>query len=302
MQRGLIFDIKRYAINDGPGIRMTVFFKGCPLRCQWCHNPESISPEIQKLYTNSKCIGCSECVVNCPEEACELTAGGIITDTEKCTTCGICATLCPADATEISGRYYTVNEIMIEAEQETVFFDQSGGGITFSGGEPLYQPEFLLALLEACEQQEIHRVVDTTGLARTEVLMEVAKKTNLFLYDLKVMDEEKHKKFTGVSNRKILSNLKTLADSGANINLRMPLIKGVNSDEENLINTAKFIADLSGDPKPVSLLPYHNIAVGKHEKLGQIYDENGLGEVSVEEQQFALDIFSQYGVQAQIGG
>ncbi len=298
----LIFDIKRYAINDGPGIRVTFFTKGCPLSCTWCHNPESISPHQQKMYTADKCIGCNSCVEACPENACELTSQGIVTDPELCMLCGICADVCPTKATEMTGETMSKAEIMAKIENERVFFDQSGGGVTFSGGEPLQHADFLIELLDECGERGIHRTVDTTGLAKTETLVEVAKRTDHFLYDLKLMDSTKHKAWTGVPNEVILENLKTLSATGATINIRIPLIKGVNADEENIRATAAFVAGLGGEKKIVNLLPYHNIAARKYQKLGGEYDPGKMQEPSEAEQEHCIKIFAEYGLEAIIGG
>lgn len=302
MNSGIFFDIKRYSINDGPGIRVTVFLKGCPLSCIWCHNPESISPKVQKMYSHSKCIGCSDCVEHCPENALTLTNEGIITQVEACTLCGICAEVCPTKAMEMTGKLDTVENIMKMIERETVFMDQSEGGVTFSGGEPLRQSEFLIELLDACGRNGIHRTVDTSGFANTETLLEVAKRTDHFLYDLKMMNSEKHKKYTRVPNEKILSNLKILAETGASINIRIPFIKGVNSDNENMEKTAIFIAGLSGEKKIVNLLPYHNIMTKKYQKLGGDYQQDELSEPTMEDKKTALAIFEKHGIKAIIGG
>ena len=302
MTKNLIFDIKRYAINDGPGIRMTIFTKGCPLSCVWCHNPESQSPHAQKLYTADKCIGCQSCVDACPENACELTPQGIITDPELCKLCGICADVCPTKATEISGQTISKEEIFAKIEKERIFFDQSGGGVTFSGGEPLQHADYLIELLDECGERGIHRTVDTSGLAKTETLLEVAKRTDHFLYDLKMMDSAKHKKWTGVPNEKILENLQILATMGAKINIRVPLIKGVNADEENIRQTAEFVANLAGEKKVVNLLPYHNIATRKYQKLGGDYDPSGMETPTEEEQQAIIAEFATHGIKAIIGG
>ncbi|KAA3656612.1 MAG: glycyl-radical enzyme activating protein [Calditrichaeota bacterium] len=302
MNSGLIFDVKRYAINDGPGIRITIFLKGCYLDCAWCHNPESISPKVQKLYSADKCIGCNTCVEACPENACELTPNGIVTDPALCKLCGVCADVCPTKATEMSGRIATVEEIVAMVEKERIFFDQSGGGVTFSGGEPLMHPEFLIQLLDACGEQGIHRTVDTTGFAKTEILLDVAKRTDHFLYDLKMMDSERHKKWTNVGNERILDNLKVLAATSASINIRIPLIKGVNDDDENIEATAKFVAGLAGEKKHVNLLPYHNIMLKKYEKLGEHFDAGIMAEPEKERQQRIITLFAEQGVEAMIGG
>ena len=298
----VVFDVKRYAINDGPGIRVTIFLKGCPLSCRWCHNPESISPKVQKMYSQNKCIGCGECVSICPIEACELTADGIITDNSICLRCGLCAEVCPALATEMSGHYESITELLKVIENERPFFDQSGGGVTFSGGEPLLYPEFLTEILDACGRMQIHRTVDTSGLASTRTLLDIAKRTDLFLYDLKLMDSEKHKQWTGVGNRRILQNLEVLAKTAADIQIRIPLIKGVNCDEGNIEATAVFVASLSGPRKAISLLPYHNLAEGKSIKLGQDYDPGTIAEPDEKELTRAIARFASHGLTATVGG
>ena len=302
VQSGLVFDIKRYAINDGPGIRMTIFLKGCPLACRWCHNPESIAPSVQKMYTESKCIGCGQCVDICPQQACELAEDGIVTNREHCDSCGQCAEICPAKATEMSGRYETVTELLRVIENERPFFDQSGGGVTFSGGEPLLYPEFLTEILDACGRLKIHRTLDTSGLASQRNLLEIAKRTDLFLYDLKLMDSETHKQWTGVGNRQILQNLQTLAASGADIQIRLPLIKGVNTDEENIEASAVFVAALAGPRKPIKLLPYHNLAAGKSAKLGQQYEPGPLSAPDEKDLARVIAQFAAHGLTATVGG
>ena len=302
MSRPLVFDIKRYSINDGPGIRATIFLKGCPLNCQWCHNPESISPQIQKLFTVSKCIGCEECCRVCPVRACRLTPEGIVTDNSLCTLCGKCAEVCPTLATEMSGCYYTVDELLEIIEKERPFFEQSGGGVTFSGGEPLLHPDFLIEILDACGRQGIHRAVDTSGFVKVETLLRVAKHTDLFLYDLKMVDSEKHKRYTGVDNQLILANLKVLAESGAAIRVRMPLIVGVNDDVASLEAAALLIAALPGEKKAVDLLPFHDVAKGKDAKLNQERNLSGLAEPTANDLERVIGVFASYGLDARVGG
>ena len=302
MTPSLIFDIKRYAINDGPGIRLVVFFKGCNLRCAWCHNPESISAKAEKMYTPAKCIKCGTCVEACPENAITLTPEGIITDADLCRMCGKCADVCPSKAIVMSGKVMSVAEIMDAIEKERVFFDQSGGGVTFSGGEPLLHTKLLIELLDECGKKGIHRAVDTAGHVSTETLLEVAGRTDLFLYDLKMMDTELHRKWTTAGNRKILHNLKILAGTGANIIIRIPLIRGINDTVENIQLTAKFISELDGEPKEVHLLPYHAIAQHKYLKLGRAGDFERLMEPGSETIANAISIFGKYGIRAEVGG
>ena len=296
----LVFDIKRYAINDGPGIRIVIFLKGCNLNCAWCHNPEGISPAQEQMYNPAKCIKCGTCVVACPEKALTLTSDGIVTDTRLCQLNGLCATVCPTMAIELSGRSLQVHEIMHEIEKERVFFEQSVGGVTFSGGEPMMHPDFLVRLLEECGSKGIHRAVDTAGLVSTEVLLRVAARTDLFLYDLKMIDAERHRKWTGVTNEKILTNLRILSESGARLIIRIPLVGGVNDDTENLEATARFVASLAGDKKVVNLLPYHKIAQSKYGKLGRSEEFQLFGEPSLKSMQQAVLIFKEYGINATI--
>lgn len=302
--KDLIFDIKRYAINDGPGIRITLFMKGCPLSCVWCHNPEGIATGKEKLYTRKKCIGCRTCVNACPVQALRLTEEGIVTDRARCTVCGRCAEVCPTLAMEISGKTYSVADLMREIEKETVFMDRSEGGVTFCGGEPLMHPALLLELLKRCGEQGIHRAVDTTLFASETVVREVMEHTDLFLVDLKHMDSEKHRMFCGVPNTRILSNLRLIAEAGKDFLVRIPLIEGVNADEENLGRSARFLADLPWRRRKVNFLLYHDIGKGKHEKLGTIYNPRALSmsTPSLRTQEQALLIFREQGIEAVIGG
>ena len=296
----LIFDIKRYAISDGPGIRIAIYFKGCPLRCKWCHNPESQLPKMQKLYT--KCIGAQDCIEICPENALKLTPEGIVTDGDKCTLCGLCADACPTKAIEMSGRVYQPEELMQLIERERIHIDQSAGGVTFSGGEPLMYADFLIEMLKKCGEKGLHRAVDTCGYSSENTLLEVAKHTDLFLFDLKLMDSDQHKKWTGKDNKLILANLKALAKTGTDINIRVPLIKNVNTDENELSEMARFVATLPGKKPLVNLLPYHNIAAHKYEKLGTKYNEFEMAEPADEDLLLAEKIFTSYEIRTEIGG
>ena len=297
-----LFDIKRYSINDGPGIRVTVFFKGCPLSCTWCHNPESQSYKTEKLYNKNKCIGCSSCVEICPEKALALTAEGIQTDFTKCTLCGKCAEVCPTNSMEMSGRNYSEEEVMAAILKEIPIMDSSAGGVTFSGGEPLAYPKELKKLLVKCGAEGIHRAVDTSGYAKRAVIEYILPHTDLFLYDLKHLDTDIHRKWVGVDNAIILENLDFIAASDKAYHVRIPLIEGVNTTDENISATIGFLKSLKRAPDRVGLLPYHNIAANKYEKLGRVYEDKGLSEPSKERQLEILNTFIDNGFDAVIGG
>ncbi|WP_020675210.1 glycyl-radical enzyme activating protein [Geopsychrobacter electrodiphilus] len=302
MPQSLLFDIKRYSINEGPGIRLTIFFKGCPLGCRWCHNPESISSTPQKMYTAAKCIGCRACIEVCTQQACRMTADGIVTDLLYCDACGCCAEVCPSRASELSGRRYTQAELMGIIEKEIPFFDQSGGGVTFSGGEPLAHLQPLLGLLQGCGDRGLHRCIDTSGFAPWESLEQVTRQAELFLFDLKLLDAARHKEWTGVDNRLILENLQRLAATGADIRIRVPLISGINTDSENIEALGTLVAGLPGGARPLDLLPYHGIAAHKYAKLNQSYNETGLlapeeGDIDAIRQQL-----QKFGLLVSVGG
>jgi len=298
---GMIFDIKKYAIHDGPGIRTTVFFKGCPLNCWWCHNPEGLAMPAHRLYHRDRCIGCGECIDACPEVAITLSPSGVMTDLARCTHCGTCAETCPAEAHELIGRVMTVDDIVREIEQDILFYDESGGGVTFSGGEPLMQPEFLLRFLDACGKLDIHRTVDTAGYADAELLLKVAERTEFFLYDLKHMDSEKHRKYTGVPNERILSNLELLAKHGAKITIRIPIIPGINSDDENIDRMGSFLSSLRG-VRDISILPYHSAAKNKYRKLGIEYRPGEVLPPSDDQMRSVAIRLKNFGLRVNVGG
>jgi len=302
MSESLIFDIKRYAINDGPGIRVVVFFKGCNLHCAWCHNPESISPGREKMFAPAKCIRCGSCVEVCPEKAITLTSEGIVTDPDVCRVHGRCAEVCPTKAIEISGTVMTVEEIMAAIENERVFFDHSGGGVTFSGGEPLTHPRMLKKLLHECGLRKIHRAVDTAANVSSDLILDIASGTDLFLYDLKMMDSDLHRKWTNVPNERILQNLTLLSEAGAEIIIRIPLMGGINDTEENIEQTAKFISGLAGKKKEINLLPFHKIAQNKYMKLGRPESFELFEEPSKETLARVIDQFAGHGLKATVGG
>ncbi|MCG6930971.1 MAG: glycyl-radical enzyme activating protein [Desulfofustis sp.] len=262
----IFFDIKRYALHDGPSIRTTVFFKGCPLRCIWCHNPEGIRPGLEVVTVAERCIGCRECLDGCPETALSMESGGIVRDRGRCGLHLNCVEICPSLAHEAMGWQSSIDEIMEEIEKDRPFFDESGGGVTFSGGEPLFQAEHLIALLKRCGEMEIHRTVDTSGYADIDTLLEVAGHTDLFLYDLKHMDRRRHEALTGVDNGGILDNLRRLNDMRAHVRVRFPLIGSVNDDRQNLDAMGRFLSELDYISE-VDLLIFHRLAAAKYRKL-----------------------------------
>lgn len=262
---GVIFDIKRFAVHDGPGIRITVFLKGCPLSCWWCHNPESISPVPQKVLKQIK------------------LNGKIFTEEETV------------------GSEVSVSEVMELIAKEQVVMEESGGGVTFSGGEPLLQPDFLLELLKACKNENLHTAVDTSGLAKQDDFEKIVAFTDLFLFDLKLMDAELHKKYTGGSNQKILKNLKFISERNKTIRIRIPVVKGVNDSEENIGQTISFLKPLKGIEQ-VDLLPYHHIGKSKYQRFGLTYKMPNQVQTTDKVMQAIKKKFENEGFKTNIGG
>jgi len=261
---GLIFNIMRFSLHDGPGIRTTVFLKGCPLSCAWCHNPEGRSRKPDLIFFENRCVRSGECVRVCPHGATVLEDGAVrITD--ACRACGTCVDVCAAGAREIAGRWVSAQEIIREIESDRLFWEESGGGVTFSGGEPLFQPQLLEALLQACRERKIHSAVETCGYASKRVLLRLAPTIDLFLVDLKLMDSAKHRRHAGRGNELILSNIRTLAESGQELIIRYPVIPGVNADEENVRQMIQFLKELK--LRRLDLLPYHPTGAEKYRRL-----------------------------------
>ena len=300
----IIFDIKRYAINDGPGIRTTIFMKGCPLRCAWCHNPESWIALPQKTYKKSKCIGCRSCVDICPQGALQLTPDGIApVPGVKCTLCGKCIEECPTTALEMCGKHWSMDTLMEEIEKEREVMETGGGGATICGGEPMMQADATLGILKELGRRGFHRTVDTTLYADPEVVRRIADECELMLVDLKHMNDDIHKKFTGVSNVRILDNIRLISSLGKSFFIRIPLIDGVNSDEENIEKTAQFISSLNWKERQVNLLPYHNVARDKHRRIWSDFNcDYPFAVPSEATQKRCMAQFAKYGIKAIIGG
>lgn len=272
MNKGIVFDIQRMSVHDGPGIRTTVFLKGCPLRCLWCHNPESGSKAPELAFHESQCIGCGECLTVCENHRSE--DGKHLIDRENCRACGECAEACTG-ALELLGKEMDVSQVMNKVLRDRAFYASSGGGLTLSGGEPLMQAEFALAILKKAKEEGLHTCLETTGFVKREVLLSVLPYVDLFLYDYKETDSARHKEFTGAGNELILENLFALDEAGASIILRCPMIPGLNDTKEHLFGIAKTANQLK-NIQMIHIEPYNSFGEGKSESIGKVYPLKGL--------------------------
>ncbi|HTP66445.1 MAG TPA: glycyl-radical enzyme activating protein [Geobacteraceae bacterium] len=301
---GLVTDFQKFSIHDGPGIRTIVFLKGCPLHCRWCSNPETIFPRPEIMLIPHNCIGCGRCMEECPQKCIDSTddrVAGI--DREKCLLpeCGRCQRICNANAINISGRFLTVAQVMEVVERDREFYERTGGGVTFSGGEPFAQPNFLRELALAAKTRHLHTAVETCGFATWETIESVLGFLDLFLFDIKHMDPERHLCGTGVPNVLILENLKRIDTTGTPIRVRLPLIPGFNDSDDNMRATASFAAGLAS-LQALDILPYHRMGEPKWGQLDRTYALHGVPPHG-REQIFALaDIAREYGIEVTVGG
>jgi pyruvate formate lyase activating enzyme len=267
--KGIIFDLKKFAIHDGPGIRSTVFFKGCPLRCHWCHNPEGLSFNREVMVFNQRCLStCRVCLDICPQKALTKNKEGIVLKRGFCNACGLCADACPAEGLQMTGRKVTADQVIAELAKDEIFYQGSNGGVTFSGGEPLAQIDFLHELLLAAKTQGWHTAVDTCGHAPFADFAKIMPLVDLFLYDLKIIDADKHRRLAGLSNDLILENLTKLSQGASSLAIRIPLIPGSNDSRTDIKQLADFCVSLPRT-HPVHLLPYHRGGSGKRKRLDQ---------------------------------
>ena len=282
-----VTNIQKYSIHDGDGIRTTVFFKGCPLRCWWCHNPETqrFEPELQ--VDTPKCTGCGRCAAVCPNGAITISEDGkAVTDRTKCTVCGKCENACLGNYRTVVGREYTVKELVRICMQDQMFYEESGGGITLSGGEVMaMDPEYIKSLVRTLYREGVDVAIDTCGQAPFSSFEAILPYVHTWLYDIKAIDDEKHRKYIGVSNQQILENLKGIARSGARIYIRIPTVREVNGDAESMQSVIDFLKENDIRPVQVNLLPYHSTGSHKYGKLGREYPAEELTAPSDEEMQ-----------------
>ncbi|WP_333870650.1 trans-4-hydroxy-L-proline dehydratase activase [Desulforamulus putei] len=300
MKKAIVFNIQKFCIHDGPGIRTTVFFKGCPLRCLWCHNPESQSFNKEILFNPEKCTGCGQCRQRCPRGAIQATPRGWIHDNTKCIFCENCIDVCVNNAREMAGRAYTVNDLMEEIEKDRPFYEQSGGGVTLSGGEAMCQIGFVAELVKTCKKRSISVAIDTCGYVPFSSFERILGDVDVFLYDIKLMDPVLHEKYTGKDNRLILDNLQRLVAGGARINLRVPLIEGINTDRSHILDLIDFVKGLN--ISLVNLLPYHATGSSKYLKLHRDYPHHLLARPSDEKMEEIKNLFEVHNLKVKIGG
>lgn len=285
-RKAFIFNVQKYNMYDGPGVRTIVFFKGCPLRCKWCSNPESVKSFYQIMYKRNLCVNCGACAKVCPVGIHTLQNGlHEIKRNSECTGCRKCKSVCSRAALEIAGEIKSLSELLHTVKEDEMFYEMSGGGVTLGGGESTMQPEAAKALLMACKQEGIHTAIETCGYAKTDKLLEMAEYIDLFLFDIKHMDPERHNELTGVSNDLILHNLTELLKRRHCVTIRMPMLKGINDSEDEIRKVVHFLSPYKNDPnfKGIDLLPYHKLGVNKYNQLDQVYPIEGDPTLTAEE-------------------
>jgi pyruvate formate lyase activating enzyme len=294
---GRVFNIQRFSIQDGPGIRTTVFLKECPLRCLWCSNPESQNPFPEVAHRDSLCTSCGDCLSGCDAGAIRLISGDstakIRIDRKKCTNCGRCVAICAAGALRVYGEPMSVDDVFAEVRRDIAFYKRSGGGVTASGGEPLMQPEFVVELFRRCRAAGIHTAIDTCGYAAVSDLENVLAETDLVLFDLKLMNNRQHRQYTKKYNTVIRRNVGLAIAKGVPLVIRIPFIPGVNDADEELVELARFVSELD-HKKHVDLLPYHRFGESKYTMLDRHYELNGVTPPEEERMQRATEIFKRY--------
>lgn len=298
--QGLVLSIDRFVGEDGPGIRTTVFLKGCPLRCVWCHSPESISPKPQLFFYSNRCIGCRACVEACPSNAQIVSPEERCVLWERCDDCGHCVPVCPSAALDIAGKWMSVDQVMAVVTRDLIYYKNSGGGVTFCGGEATMQHEFLLACLKACKEAGIGTALDTCGHVKWSVLEELLPFIDLFLYDIKHMDSVCHKNLTGVGNELILENMRKISERGKAIWARIPLIPGYNDSEENLGKVAECVAPLDTVGK-ISVLPYNAASGAKYAAIGKTYKLEPVVAHTKDEETVLANMLSRLGKETEVG-
>ena len=297
--KGLVFNIQRFSLHDGPGIRSTVFMKGCPLRCRWCSNPESWNPYPEIITHDAKCIRCGKCEQICPVGAITIGSEGRKIDRARCTLCLKCAEVCPSGAISITGEYMTVDQVLREVESDRLFYQHSGGGVTVSGGEPLFQWEFTYELLKACKEKDLHTALDTTGYSSWDRIERVLEYVDLVLFDIKHMDPKQHKKGTSKSNLLILGNAARIAARKVRLWLRVPLIPGYNDSRENIEKVAQFGLKIGAEK--ISILAYHEWGRPKYEQLGRRYSFTGVKPPEDGHVQRTRELIEGFGIEVGIG-
>ncbi len=300
MQSAMITNIQGFSIHDGPGIRTVVFFKGCPLSCQWCANPECLSGTPQMGFIENLCADCGKCLDACTNNAIRRTEGEHRIDYSRCRSCGNCRDQCYYGALVRYGEPMTPAEVWDAVRRDKMFYEESGGGVTVSGGEPLLQPAFVRELFELCRQERIDTCVETCGCFDPEALLEIMPVTDHFLFDLKQMDPEAHRKHTGQSNSKILKNAELLIERGANVLFRQPLIPGVNNSMENIEATARFLTGLGKNAARLQIMPFHRMGQSKYRALHMFYTMDGLGAADDEQVEAARKAYVQCGIECSI--